>query len=319
MDRPDKDQEVNELAALRLSDSLVTDLLGQQKPDGSWPQGGSGSTGSSIQRTAQALMRLGYLGFGPDLPAVARGAEYLFSVQQVNGAWPLAPEGSDSSRYQQYDRVPLQTALPLRGLAACGYAADARAEQSYEWLLSTRLDDGAWPTGFVSGNYGYVAGYRRLAHSRWGCRSNTTGTLVCLALHPERRHGAEAIRGLDLLLGRETSERQALGHDLIRTLGFEPARGFFTYYGPFDLALLLFLCRQIGASTDDERIARALSVVLENQGEYGLWHHVDRPAASRWLTFDLLCNLSGLDLSQEWVSLEPRTPFSPYPARDRRF
>ena len=119
MDRPDKDQEVNELAALRLSDSLVTDLLGQQKPDGSWPQGGSGSTGSSIQRTAQALMRLGYLGFGPDLPAVARGAEYLFSVQQVNGAWPLAPEGSDSSRYQQYDRVPLQTALPLRGLADC--------------------------------------------------------------------------------------------------------------------------------------------------------------------------------------------------------
>jgi len=319
MARPEEDQEAAELAVLRRSDPLVTDLVGQQQPDGSWPRGESGSTGSTIQRTAQALMRLGYLGFGPDLPAVARGAEYLFSVQEVDGAWPLAPEGSDSNRYENYDRIPLQTALPLRGLAACGYATDARSEQAYEWLLSTRLDDGAWPTGYVSGSYGYVAGYRRLAHSRWGCRSNTTGALICLALHPERRHGAEAIRGLDLLLGRETSERQTLGFDLARTLGFEAARGFFTYYGPFDLALLLFLCRQIGASATDDRVARVLSFVQESQGEYGLWRYANRPAATRWLTFDLLRTLSGFNASEEWISLEPRTPFSPYPTRDKRY
>ncbi|UCG24834.1 MAG: hypothetical protein JSW55_02210, partial [Chloroflexota bacterium] len=114
-------------------------------------------------------------------------------------------------------------------------------------------------------------------------------------------------------------ERQTLGFDLARTLGFEAARGFFTYYGPFDLALLLFLCWQIGASTDDERVASALAIIQDSQGEYGLWRYMDRPAASRWLTFDLLRTLTGIDPAIEWVSLEPRTPFSPYPTRDRRF
>jgi hypothetical protein len=43
--------------------------------------------------------------------------------------------------------MPLQTALPLRELAACGYAADPRSELAYDWLLAQRLEDGAWPTG----------------------------------------------------------------------------------------------------------------------------------------------------------------------------
>jgi hypothetical protein len=43
--------------------------------------------------------------------------------------------------------VPLQTALPLRALAMCGYATDPRAERAYAWLLAQRLEDGAWPTG----------------------------------------------------------------------------------------------------------------------------------------------------------------------------
>ena len=41
-----------------------------------------------------------------------------------------------------------------------------RARPGYEWLLAQRLPDGAWPTGIASGNTGYMAGYRRLAHSR---------------------------------------------------------------------------------------------------------------------------------------------------------
>ena len=79
--------------------------------------------------------------------------------------------------------VPLQTAIPLRGLAACGYATDPRAEKAYDWLLAQRLDDGAWPTGMAAGNYGYVGGYRRLAHSRWGCRGTepTRGFLTYFA------------------------------------------------------------------------------------------------------------------------------------------
>ena len=119
------------------------------------------------------------------------------------------------------------------------------AERAYDWLLAQRLPDGAWPTGIASGVYGYVAGYRRLAHSRWGCRSNTTGALICLALHPQRRRSDAARRALDLLLGRETRDEASLGFEVARLVGAEPARGFLTFFARFDLAQVLWLCSQV--------------------------------------------------------------------------
>ena len=109
------------------------------------------------------------------------------------------------------------------------------------------LPEGVWPTGIAAGDYGYVAGYRRIAHSRWGCRSNTTGALRCFALHPQRRSSPPARQALDLLLGRETREAYALGSEVARIVGFEPTRGFVSYHARFDLALLLDLCCKVGA------------------------------------------------------------------------
>jgi hypothetical protein len=223
------------------------------------------------------------------------------------------------SRDAGYSMIPLQTAIPLRALAACGYAADPRAERAYEWLLDQRLEDGAWPTGIASGVYGYVAGYRRLAHSRWGCRSNTTASLICLALHPERRQGAAARRALDLLLGRETREAQNVGFEVARLVGAEPTRGFTTFFARFDLALLLDLCWRVGATLQDARVADLATFVRGLQGEYGLWTYAAKPQASRWVTFDLLRSLSRLDQDGTWVSGEPRTPFQPYPSQRRRY
>jgi hypothetical protein len=324
--RPADDDEVCELEGLREQDPLVADLLALQQPDGSWERVDVRSQLSPLRATALALSRLGYLGFGLDHSAVRRGAGYLFSRQHPDGSWPLnetrtgaidghlIEEGDEG-----YSTIPLQTALPLQGLAACGYAADPRTERAYEWLLAQRLEDGAWPTGTASGNYGYVGGYRRLAHSRWGCRSNTTGALICLAHHPERRTGAEARRALDLLLGRETRDRQNLGFDVARLIGVERARGFLTYYARFDLALVLDLCGRVGASKDDPRVADLVEFVREQQGPYGMWDYVSRPQLSRWVTFDLLRSLSRLDGSGDWVGLEPRTPFQAYARRAPRF
>jgi len=214
---------------------------------------------------------------------------------------------------------PLQTALPLRGLAACGYAAEARCEQAYNWLLEKRLEDGAWPTGMVSGVYRYVAGYRRLAHSRWGCRSNTTAALICLALHPQRCKGPEARRALDLLLGRETQEESNLGFEVARLSGAERPRGFLTFFARYDLALILSLCSQVGASLEDERVAEMADFVRSRQGPYGLWQYTPRPQVSRWVTFDILRSLAHLDKNEGWLSQEPRTPSQPYPRRKKRF
>ena len=71
---------------------------------------------------------------------------------------------------------------------------------------------------------GGLSACRRLPHSRWGCRSNTTGALLCLALHPVRSHSPEACRALEHLLGRETREAYAVGFEMARLIGAEPKR-----------------------------------------------------------------------------------------------
>ena len=324
------DREVQELAGRRETDRLVADLLAEQEADGSWRSDRltHPASGGVLRITATALLRLGYLRFGPKHPAVRRGAAYIFSHQRADGAWPLPAGGvgEDAGRGSAgYSMVPLQTAIPLRAVAACGYATDPRAERAYEWLLRQRLPDGAWPTGVAGadahgqGVYGYVAGYRKLAHSRWGCRSNTTGSLICLALHPSRRTGPEARRALDLLLGRETRERQSLGFEVARLISAEPVRGFLTTFAQFDLALVLDLCWRIGATLQDERVRGLAEHVWSLQGAYGLWDYGARPQASRWVTFDLYRSLSRLGETGSWLSTEPRTPFQAYPARERRF
>jgi hypothetical protein len=301
--RPADDPELAELTGLRQHDPLVVDLVGLQESDGSWRGGASaagGRSSSRIQVTAFALARLGYWGFDAAHPAVSAGANYLFSQQQADGAWPLSQDTalSDGNREipadERYSMIPLQTAFPLRGLAACGFATDPRAEQAYEWLLAQRLDDGAWPTGMAAGVYGYVAGYRKLPGSRWGCRSNTTGALTCLALHPARCTSEPARRALDLLLGQERRELASLGLEVARLVGAEPPHGFFTYFARFDLALLVDLCGRVGISKDEPRLADLLRFIHAHQGKYGLWESPDWPQAARWLTFDLLRSLGRL-------------------------
>ena len=352
------DPEVRELEALMPADPLAAPLLARQGTDGSWQGADLGMPSGPLLATAQALLRLGYLGFGAGHPAVQRGAEYLFGRQQPDGSWPRAgdldhgeerpgapadwePSLWDGRRPLRagaggppnpgalragaggerggYDMIPLQTAYPLRGLAMCGYAEDPRAGRAYTWLLERRLTDGAWPVGTAAGNYGYIAGYRRLPHSRWGCRSNTTGALSCLALHPVRRASPEARQALDLLLGRETREAHATGFEVARLVGAEPAYGFISHFARFDLAQVLDLCWRTGYGGDDPRVADLVAFVAGLQGPYGLWEYAARPQVSRWISFDILRSLSRLDAAGGWVGLEPRTPFQPYPRQRKRY
>jgi len=269
LERAEDDPEILELRELQLEDPLIAALLQSQTAVGAWPTGGRSGGKGAVQGTAQALIRLGTLGLGPDFPAVRRGAEFLFSQQRSDGSWPLSSELEGRERYSNYDMIPLQTAMPLRGLAVAGYATDPRAERAYEWLLKQRLEDGAWPSATASGTYGRVAGYRRLPHSRWGCRSNSTGVLLCLAHHPQRRTTPAAQRVLDHLLSRETRDRHALGFEVARTLGAEKARGMFTYFARFDMALLLELCWRVNASIADGRVASLVTYIQSQQGPYG--------------------------------------------------
>ena len=319
--KQEDNEEIKELEALREKDSLVAGPLRLQAADGSWGQEAvpGHAPAGKIQITAQVLTRLGYLGLGPGHPAVRRGAAYLFRHQRQDGSWPLFQDSIAEEKKDGYDMIPLQTSLPLRGLAACGFAEDPGSEKAYEWLKAQRLEDGAWPTGIAQGNYGGVAGYRRLAHSRWGCRSNTLGALTCFALHPQRRHSAGSQRALDLLLGCQIKERHHLGFETARLIGAEPSQGFITFYARFDIAQVLGLCQRIGASVEDRRVATLVEFVKQLQGPYGLWEYLPKPQASRWVSYDLLYSLTGLSSESDWLSLEPQTPFKTYPKKQKRF
>lgn len=133
---------------------------------------------------------------------------------------------------------------------------------------------------------------------------------------------------MDLLLGRETRERQPLGFEVARLVGEEPVRGFLTFFARFDLALVLDLCWRIGASLEDERVADLAEYMWGERGPYGLWEYGPRPQVSRWITFDLVRSLSRLEAERAagtedaWQSAEPRTPFQPHPiggTRTRRY
>ena len=321
--RPLDDPELQELDSLRAADPLIQDLVKTQNADGSWESvDPSGSIqGEKLYWSTQVLVRLGYLGVDRTHPAVQHGAEFIFSCQLEDGSWPLPPSRASVDGIDGYSMIPLQTSIPLRGLAACGFAADPRSERAYEWLLRQRLDDSAWPVGIAAGNFGGVAGYRRLPHSRWGCRTNTTAALICLSHHPQRCTSSPAHQALDHLLGRETREQLNLGYEVARTIGAEKAHGYFTYFTRFDPALLLDLCWRSNASADDARIQNLIDFIRGSQGPYGLWEYANRPQVSRWLTFDLLRSLSHIDNNpdHDWISFEPRTPFQPYPKQDRRY
>ena len=307
----ENDDEVVELKRLRSEDPIITEAFALQQDDGSWRG----------PDTAAMLLRLGFLGFGPECEAVAKGAEYLFSKQRKDGSWAI-PSATvyDGKERAGYDLIPLQTALPLYGLCACGFASDSRIEKSFSWLLDARLPDGVWPTGKSEGVYGYVAGYRRMPHSRWGCRSNTTGSLLALSMHPELSTSSDSQRALDMLLARETREHATLGFQTARTLGYEPTRGFFTRFALFDPGLILELSARIGATTDDERIADLIESISTSRGRFGLWEYESRPQASRWITYALLNALAAIDRNiggdgggdGDWLGLEPRTPFQAY-------
>ena len=301
------DAEVVELESLRSEDHIIEETVALQRDDGSWVD----------PDTPAMLLRLGLLGFDSKHPFVERGAEYLFSKQLEDGSWPI-PTATvyDGKERTGYDMIPLQTALPLCGLCACGYADDPRCEKAFRWLLDKRLPDGLWPTGISSGVFGYVAGYRRMPHSKWGCRSNTTGCLIALSMHPRLKNGSEAAEALDKLLARETREQLTLGYQTARTLGFEPTRGFFTRFALFDPGLILDLSARIGATTNDDRIANLVDFVTSARGSYGLWEYERRPQASRWVSFSMLKSLAAIERNDGgdgyWLSHEPRTPFQAY-------
>jgi hypothetical protein len=142
--------------------------------------------------------------------------------------------------------------------------------------------------------------------------------LLCLAHHEKLRTADTTRRALEHLLARETRDRSTLGFEVARLVGAVPFQGFLTLHAAFDSALLLDLCRRVGVSGQDERVRGLVEFVTGLRGPAGLWELPASRACSRWLSFDLLRSLAGIEGDSGWTSALPRTHFVAYPHRPRR-
>jgi hypothetical protein len=299
-----------------------------------------GRAGADPQAAGYLLCRLAYLGYGG--PELAAAVERVFAHQQPDGSWPTWPEDVAGEqprprsrakgkrgtpppslpRAESYRVVTMRTLLPLRGVAAAGFATDPRAERAYEWLLEQRLTDGAW-TGSHKADLGLDGRssqedpeYRKLTRGD-GCRSATTGAVACFALHPDRNRSEAARIGVDHLLARETRDDATIGWEVSRLVGEERASGRFTFYVTFDLAFLLDLASRCGVSPDDRRVHDLVAYLESRRGPFGLWEHPAHPQLSRWLTFDLESSLRRLP-DGDWIGNEEPASFTPYRKPRRR-
>ena len=284
---------------------------------------------SNPLNTGYLLCQLAYLGYqGPQLSIAV---EALFASQQPDGSWSVLPDGERTAGRARHPVHPtdgprfvtMQTVVPLRGIAAAGFATDSRAEHAYEWLLGARLPDGSWPSGPKAdlGEGGRPSlpekDYRRLPRGE-GCRSATTGAVACLTLHPDRSRSEGARIGVDHLLARETRDDSTLGWEVSRLVGLERAMGHITFYVTFDLAFLLDLASRCGVSSQDRRVRELVADLETQRGPFGLWQHPAHPQLSGWLTFDLESSLRRLD-NGDWIGNEEPAGFTPYRRGPRRY
>ena len=328
---PVQNSEIIELEKLCTEDPLINEIISPeniihtQGPLSPYTKGGGNKTAgtretggfSSVWKAAHILKGLVYLGYPHDHPVVQKGAAFILDRQNPSGSW--SPGKHKTSDDAGAELQLMFSAVILQGLALAGYGETPRALKGYSWLAGFRLTDGAWPAGMVEGNYRGIAGYRRLPHSRFGCRSTTTAVTAALAYHPQLRHKEEAHKALDHLLAVELKESSSTGFELARVLGFEEIRGMLTYYVRYDTAFILDLCIRTGIGTDDKRVADIIEFLLTLRGPWGLWEYGPHPQASRWITYDILRLLSGIDEETKWFSLKPEGKFRKYPGKNKRF
>lgn len=282
------------------------------------------------------LCRLAYLGYRGD--ALAAGAEAILAQQLPDGSWPLG-RGDDEARPrarrrpgaapaelppgESYRMVTNVVALPLRGVAAAGFATDPRAERAYDWLISQALFDGSW-TGSHKADHGLDGrssgedpDYRKLNPGE-GCRSATTAVAACFALHPQRNRSLAARIAVDHLLNQNIFHAASLGWEVSRLVGLERAGGLATFYVPIDPAFLLDLASRCGLSPDHRRVRDLVAYLESRRGPYGLWEHPVHPQLSRWLTFDIENSLGRL-AGGDWTGRDEPATRTPSERPRRRY
>ena len=141
-------------------------LVSTQLEDGSW----YGRWGMNyIYGTWSVLCALNACGLGRDHPVMHKAANWLASIQNLDGGW--GEDGTsyklDYKGYEQAPSTASQTAWALLGLMACGEVESAAVKRGIRYLLGHQGENGFWAeerftaTGFPRVFYLRYHGYSK--------------------------------------------------------------------------------------------------------------------------------------------------------------
>lgn len=183
----------------------ATRLVSKQQSDGSWKYPGGGKQYiRSVEEYNQieTYRNLGELvekfGFIKNHPAIERAADFLFSHQTTEGDF----RGIYGTQYS-----PNYSAAIMELLIKAGYEEDLRVEKGFQWLISTRQDDGGWAipvrTASINFNTGILQKATIQPVKKKPFSHLVTGVVLrAFAAHKKYSKSKDALRAGELLASR---------------------------------------------------------------------------------------------------------------------
>ena len=243
-------------------------ILKKQQPNGFWkyPSVKNGTRLQGYYDQYETFKSLAILveefGFNNKHPAIAKTAEYFFSVQSEEGDF----RGIYGNQYS-----PNYSAAVAELLIKAGYADDTRITKLFRWLLTIRQNDGGWAIPLRTKGYGIDVITDRLETiqpdaSKPFSHMVTGAVLRAFAAHPKYRKSKEAHKAGNLLLSnifkKDNYPDRATAEYWLR------------FFFPFDYTHLISALDSLsllGFSAKDPQIQEALQWFVENQQKNGLW------------------------------------------------
>ena len=126
----------------------VAYLLGAQEKDGSW----YGRWGVNyIYGSFLAMRGLAASGAPEAKDAIAKGAQWLRTIQSSDGGWGESCASYDREGYVPAPSCPSQTAWAVLGLLAAGDREGAAVRRGIQYLLARQRPDGTWSEEATTG------------------------------------------------------------------------------------------------------------------------------------------------------------------------
>jgi hypothetical protein len=259
-DRPVEQEELHTLLT-------VARIVRKQLPDGSWRYPGRRADEWMNYEYLETYRQFGELvemyGLDASHPAVARAAEYLFTLQTDEGDL----RGIYGNEYS-----PNYTAGALEIMAHAGFDDDPRVRRGMGWLLSMRQSEGGWAIPLRTAGWKFYAprpsGPDPVPPDRSRPSSHmVTGVVLrALAASPRYRHHGDVQTAGRWLASRfftadRYPDRRAADYWTKFTFPF-----WFT-----DLASSLDTLSVLGVPADHPQVARAIEWFRSRQREDGSW------------------------------------------------